>query len=356
VKRKAETCLSPQRIDRYAAARKHIKENRGGRDDRPAGSPGATPMRRTKYPLGKPLVVHMTEARIAANKRAEDERTFAEKWHAVSGLIYIHPCDFRVGMSVHWHRAGRVLHGTVVKVNEDMLKPAKVLRKGPVRYHYTPSVYDFCDASGGKPCVCDLPIGQRTECQHKPDCPVPGIDAKLRGNKSVAHIPTHPIPRMPTYNGPPGVKLMQGHSPGALAGVFHNPNPLPGMKIAGSMMGPNEYAKNITSDPKLGDYVVRRNGIYLRKYNVRVATFAENCAPLSELLADVFADAHHIAALAEANAKREKLPPGKQIAAHQREERAANNGWYTHGCGQWVHDKLCPCSVCGPKRKPRKKK
>ena len=46
--KKPETCLSPARIKRYtkarrAAHRKHIKENRGGRDDRPAGTPGATP-------------------------------------------------------------------------------------------------------------------------------------------------------------------------------------------------------------------------------------------------------------------------------------------------------------------------
>lgn len=179
-------------VRKRAEHRKHIKENRGGRDDRPAGTPGATKLysraeelgftkRRTKYPLGKPLVVAMTEGRIAANAKAEIERTAAEKWHAISGFIFIHPCDFTIGKDVHWHRAGKTLRGTVVKVNDDMLRPAKVLRRGPVRYHYTPSVYDFCDKDGGKPCVCDLPIGQRTECQHKDDCPVPGMKRIMSG-------------------------------------------------------------------------------------------------------------------------------------------------------------------------------
>lgn len=169
----------------HAAHRKHIKENRGGRDDRPAGTPGATLKRASrKYPLGKPLYVHMTEGRIAANAKAEIELTVAEKWHKISGFIFIHPCDFTIGKDVHWHRAGKVLHGTVVHIRGgdkfDMLRPAKVLRRGPLRYHYTPSVYDYCDKNGEKPCVCDLPTGQRTECQNKPGCPVPGIKQALR--------------------------------------------------------------------------------------------------------------------------------------------------------------------------------
>lgn len=44
------------------------------------------------------------------------------------------------------------------------------------------------------------------------------------------------------YDGPPGVKLMQGHSPMVLAGVFHNARPIPGMAIQGSLMGSDEYA------------------------------------------------------------------------------------------------------------------
>lgn len=314
--------------------------------------------RRTKFPLGKPLYVHMTEGRKAANEQAERERTFAEKWHAVSGLIYIHPCDFHIGMIVHWHRKGQVLHGTVVKVNEDMLKPAKVLRKGPVRYHYTPSVYAFCDAEGGKPCVCDLPIGQRTECQKRPNCPIPGIDMEMHS----------------------GVKLMQGHSPAALAcvpqarnrqlevyahGAFHSSNLVPDMVIAGSMMGPGEYAKQLTIDPLLGDYCVRAfkdgHGIYLRSYNVRLATFAPNSAALRERLSKLFDDAKakdkSDDEIARGLAKWGKMSIAQRIKVRQKRERAANKGWYTCQCGQWVNDKECPCSVCvKPKRKPRKKK
>lgn len=335
------------------------------------GASSEKPARRTKYPLGKPLVVAMTEGRIAANAKAAAERAFAEKWHAISGFIYIHPCDFTIGKDVHWHRRGGVLHGTVVKVNDDMLKPAKVLRKGPVRYHYTPSVYDFCDAEGRKPCVCDLPIGQRTECQHKPHCPVPGIDAKLRGSKSITAL---------KYDGPPGVKLMQGHSPAALAcvaqernrqlevyrhGAFHSSDPVPDMVIAGSMMGPGEYAKTLTIDPLLGDYCVRPckdgHGIYLRSYNVRLATFAPNSAALRERLTKLFDDAKakdkSDDEIARGLVKWGKMSIPQRIKVRQKRERETHKGWYTCQCGQWVNDKECPCSVCvKPKRKPRKKK
>lgn len=37
-----------------------------------------------------------------------------------------------------------------------------------------------------------------------------------------------------------------------------------------------------------------------------------------------------------------------------RDARLVTNGWYTHGCGQWVHDKLAPCSVCKPRKRKRK--
>jgi hypothetical protein len=30
------------------------------------------------------------------------------------------------------------------------------------------------------PCLCDLPIGERSPCQGRPDCPIPGIDAVMR--------------------------------------------------------------------------------------------------------------------------------------------------------------------------------
>lgn len=317
--------------------------------------------RRTKYPLGKPLVVAMTEGRIDANARATAERRFAEDWHAVSGLIYIHPCDFHIGMDVHWHRKGRVLHGTVVTVNEDMLRPVKVLGKRiqDRQYHYTPSVYDFCDKDGRKPCVCELPIGRRTECQHKPHCPIPGIDKALYGTPDV-------------YKGPPGVKLMQGHSPAALSGTFHSSNPVPDMVIAGSMMGPDEYATLGGPDNfpdggrpnpwqfQIAEYELRESrkgngqwGIYCRDYNVRLATFAPNSFALRDALARGFDAAHAKKQSEIARFKVSKMPVDAQIKHRQKQERAANKGWYTCQCGQWVNDKECPCSVC---RKPRKKK
>lgn len=212
---------------KLAEHRKHIKENRGGRDDRPAGTPGATKLRRTKYPLGKPLYTHMTEGRIAAN----------------------------------------------------------------------------------------------------------------------AERPTEAL-----------VKLMQCHSPAALAGITsHNSMTRPGT-IQGALMGPDEYASDIDGRERpwqytVADYEVRagrdgRFGIYTRKYDVRLATFAPNSAALRNALARMFNAANALKQSEITKFKRSKLPVGKQIALRQADERKINKGWYTCQCGQWVNDKTCPCSVC----------
>lgn len=281
------------------AHRKHIKENRGGRDDRPAGTPGATFKRQPKYPLGKPLVVAMTEGQIKS-QRAFD-------WHNTSGLIYIHPNDFCIGKQVWWRRKGNVLIGTVVRVFDDMLKPARVRRDGR---NYTPSVYDYCDKRGDKP---------------------------------------QPLP-------PQGVKLMQSHSPASLAGMTsHNSLTRPGT-IQGALMGPDEYASDIDGRERpwqytVADYDVRAGrdgkfGIYTRKYDVRLATFAPNSAALRNALARMFNAANALKQSEITKFKRSKLPVGKQIALRQADERKINKGWYTCQCGQWVNDKTCPCSVC----------
>lgn len=85
---------------------------------------------------------------------------------------------------------------------------------------------------------------------------------------------------------------------------------------------------------RLSDYCVRQGtdeqwGIYLREYNVRVATFSRNSHPIREVLTRAFN------AAAKTAEKLERL----------------RDGWRTCGCGQFVHDKLAPCSVCKPKRR-----
>jgi hypothetical protein len=45
---------------------------------------------------------------------------------------------------------------------------------------------------------------------------------------------------------------------------------------------------------RLACYEVRGSGIYTRKYNVRLATFANNSAALRTLLAEIFDTAHKI--------------------------------------------------------------
>lgn len=92
----------------------------------------------------------------------------------------------------------------------------------------------------------------------------------------------------------------------------------------------------------VGGYEVRQGdagtwGIYTRKYNVRLAVFNPNSHALRGALARMFDAAH---ALVES----EKA----------RDARLVSNGWHTCGCGQWVHDKLAPCSVCKPRKRKHK--
>lgn len=115
----------------------------------------------------------------------------------------------------------------------------------------------------------------------------------------------------PIYSGPPGVKLMQSHSPAVLAGVFHDAKVVPGMMIAGSLMGPNEYGTLKGPDDfpdggrpvpwqfQIAEYEVRESrkgngqwGIYLRAFNLRLATFSPNSFALRDALGRGFDAAH----------------------------------------------------------------
>lgn len=104
-----------------------------------------------------------------------------------------------------------------------------------------------------------------------------------------------------------------------------------GMFINGSLMGANEYSTLPRSlCGALADYCVREGtdgkvGIYLRDFNVRVATLSSNSHPLQQVLTRTFDSAFKMTQKA--------------------------SGWRTCGCGQFVHDKLAPCSVCKPKRR-----
>lgn len=82
-------------------------------------------------------------------------------------------------------------------------------------------------------------------------------------------------------------------------GAFHEMRIKPGVMIAGSLMGGGEYAAGpLPWQLELADYCVRQGangqtwGIYLRKYNVRVSTFAPGSDALREALDQMFTAAH----------------------------------------------------------------
>lgn len=266
---------------------------------------------------------------------------------AIRNAVYNHPHDFRTGMVVYWMRDRKVRSGVVVEVTGNNYQPAVVRSAGhPRRFHYKPTIYAYCDADGNKPSTCS------------------------------------------EYDGPPGVKLMQSHSPAALAGVrnpqleayaagmtLHNAKVIPGLAIQGSMMGPDEYGTLGGPDDfsdggrprpwqfQIAEYQVRESrkgngqwGIYLRDYNVRLAVFSPNSFALRDALDRGFDAAHTLKKKRIAEFKETRLPISKQIKRRQAAERKRSSGWYQCQCGQWVNDKTSPCSVCKPKRKPRKKK
>lgn len=117
-----------------------------------------------------------------------------------------------------------------------------------------------------------------------------------------------------------------------LLGAFHEAKLKPGIVVNGSVMTADEYSTVPRSlCGSLADYCVRQGdgdgkwGIYLRDFNVRVAVFADNSHPIREVLTRTFDSALRMT--------------------------QKSSGWYTHGCGQWVHDTLAPCTVCKPKRR-----
>lgn len=261
---------------------------------------------------------------------------------AIRNAVYHHPHDFHIGMVVYWMRDRVIRAGTVIEVTGNDYQPAVVRSAGhPRRYKLKPTIYAYCDAEGRKPCVCDLPVGKRTACQQQKHCPIRSGDAKPEefGERVVGRWS--------------GRKL--GDDPAALGMTLHDAKVIPGLMIQGSLMGPNEYAARPFSH-EVADYEVRNGGIYTRRFNVRLAKFALNSTSLQDVLKKIFDTAH-----ADKQAKIEafkisKLPVEKQIKLRQAAERKRFRGWYTCQCGQWVHDKDAPCSVCKPKRKLRKKK
>ncbi len=350
---KPETCLSPARVKSVMDARRVVMNT----------TPPWPPM---PWPPCGVSVGKWNAERVYGGKLQDQINQLA----GIRNAIYLHPDDFHIGQVVYWMRDRKVRSGVVVAIRNDDYQPALVRSAGhPKRYHYKPTIYAYCDPDGNKPCVCELPIGRRTACQQQKACPIRSGDATEAD-----------------LTGP--VKLMQGHSPAALAGLaghvalygrefvggdapnrqlevyalgaFHNAKVLPNCAIQGSLMGPNEYATGTLVErgvkimrSALAEYEVRNGGIYTRRFNVRLAKFALNSVPLQEALKAIFNAAHADETAAE---KARELPVGAQIKARQAAERKAHGGWYTCQCGQWVNDKTCPCSVCKPKRKPRKKK
>lgn len=198
-----------------------------------------------------------------------------DQFRKVSGLIYIHPNDFTIGKEVWFYRKGHINFGIVTKVFDTMLKPARVRHNGR---NYTPSVYDFCDHNGEKP-------------------------TKV-------------------------VKLMQSHSPAALAGMASFGSAVH-EAVEGVLAHAGEYADGRPRPWQYtcADYMIRQRfkpgkkavidrdspwGIYLRDYNVCLAEFAPNSSALREALDRMF-NACHVQKLAAARAfkdARTKLPKG----------------------------------------------
>ncbi len=144
-------------------------------------------------------------------------------------------------------------------------------------------------------------------------------------------------------------------------GAAHNARIKPGIFIAGSIMKANEYADGRPRpwQYQVADYEVRQGlspradeqwGIYLRTYNVRVATFAPGSEALRDALDRMFTAAH---ALKQSAVKTFKAKRAVRDAEDDQREAAkmGGKGWHTCDCGQWVNDKLAPCSVCKPKSK-----
>lgn len=125
-----------------------------------------------------------------------------------------------------------------------------------------------------------------------------------------------------------------------LRGTFHVPLPLPpGMYIAGTLALPVGYSSGefMRRPPPKDDAAMLRLARYaLRNLHAKDATCGyDKMAAAVERAADCAQGIPHV-----------KTPEPVKWD---------HGGWYTHGCGQWVHDKLCPCSVCPPKRKRKKK-
>lgn len=171
---------------------------------------------------------------------------------------YLHPDDITIGKRVHWKRGGRVLTGYVIRVLDDKWRPARVRSNG---HSYKPHIEDYC-------------------AEDTPDA----------------------VKRKPVRHNPRVRK--------ALIETFVEAKSTP------------VFASDVQMCDKLAAYNVRDGGIYLREFNVRLATFMPNSHHLQMGLRAMFDEA----------------------------AKLRTRGWHTCQCGQWVHDDLCPCTVCS---KPR---
>lgn len=108
--------------------------------------------------------------------------------------------------------------------------------------------------------------------------------------------------------------IIGGGDPRLLVGASHISRVKPGVMIVGSLMGRGEYAVGpLPWQSELADYCVRQGGngqtwgIYLRAYNVRVATLAPGSDSLREALDKMFTAAHALKRSAsEPKAKRRR--------------------------------------------------
>lgn len=124
-----------------------------------------------------------------------------------------------------------------------------------------------------------------------------------------------------------------------LRGTFHQLVPIPGVYIAGCLTYRDEYASPRGAFKRRASPEEDVGMLRLARYALRNLHAKDPGCGYDKMAAAV-----------------ERAADCAQGIPHVRKSEPLkfdHGGWYTHGCGQWVHDKLAPCSVC---KKGKKKK
>lgn len=248
--------------------------------------------------------------------------------------------DYSIGLRVHWHRCADVMTGYVSKVTYDQHRPAYVRCNGRT---YKPHADDFCDEKGEPP----RRFGGKLQDQVNQLAHARGA-AALYGSEFV-NVPA-PLPRAFDQLGDvlfsePGARCVPTKPPirdEDLRGTFHEFVPLPGVFVAGCLTYRDEYASPRGAFKRRASPEEDVGLLRLARYALRNLHAKDPACGYDKMAAAV-----------------ERAADCAQGIPHVRKSEPLkfdHGGWYTHGCGQWVHDKLAPCSVCRAPKEKRKKK